>query len=285
MFAAAFATAAILGAAQLGVVYGISALRLDRSFAGSENDWNIQLTWIAWFALLAVVGGASLAANQARLLTDRVGFAVRFVTSLGAGLGGLITMLPLTVYQAVNTKLAAPIHPALTMALTVCGAVVAGAVLAAFIAGNPPMTTSVAFTALGAWVLAAVSVADTVPLAGRLYLSPARLGVLDIEALQPIPRASFTLPVLAVVLGIAIAVAARMRGRGRIQVALSGATGPLLIAVAYLISGPGVIRGVPDQAAPYLGAMIAVVAGLIPTAIIAFLPIGPSRKRQVNPSA
>ena len=45
LLAAAFGMAALVGAAQFGVVYGLNVLRLDREFvAGTDNDWNLQLT-------------------------------------------------------------------------------------------------------------------------------------------------------------------------------------------------------------------------------------------------
>src|SRR5688572_9930123 len=100
IFAAGFATAALISAAQFGMVYGLGALRLDRSFAEPDGDWNLQLTWIAWFVLVAVVGGAAYAAGLSRLITKRlsVSVGVRLVSAVGAGLGAALTSLPLTVY-------------------------------------------------------------------------------------------------------------------------------------------------------------------------------------------
>lgn len=288
IFAAGFATAALIGAAQFGVVYGLDALRLDRSFAEAGNDWNIQLTWIAWFVLVAVVGGASYSAGQARLMISKVGVGVRLIAAVAAGFGAAVTTLPLTIYPAVNAKLNAPIHAALTVALTVGGALIAGVVLAALIAGNPPLTTNVAAFAVSVWVLAVVSLGDTMPMLARAYLHPVRLGVLDITALQPQTRAYFSMPLLACVFSLGMALIGRARGHGRIVIAVSGAAGPLLIALAYLISGPGLSREVTAHADAYVGAMIAVVVGLLPSAIIAVLPGGAALSggdRQVNVSA
>lgn len=271
IFAIAFATAALVGAAELGVVYGFDAIRLDRSFVKSGNDWSILLTWVAWFAIVAVVAGASHAASVAKL-TQRFGVGARLTAALGAGLGGLAAVVPLAVYPAVNTKLDAPIHPALTVALTVLGAVAAGVVLGALVAGNPPLTTGVLVVGLAVWGLGFASVALTAPAMGRLYLTPVRLGVLDIEALDVVQRAQFSMPALAILVSVIVALGGRAKRRSRVLIAVCGATGPLTVALAYLVSGPGISHEITNQADAYLGAMIAVVVGLIPSMIIALLP-------------
>ncbi len=282
VFAVAFATAALIGAAQLGLAYGSIAIRFDRPFAGMENDWNIQLTWVAWFAMTAITGGAAFALAYAKLLarrqgvesrhTDGRGFLVRIVSALAAGLGGLVAIVPLTAYPAANAILPPPQQPEYTMALTGVAAVIAGTLLAAVTAGNRPLSTSMAWFTVAAWALAVVSLANTTPVAGRLYLDPARLGVLDIGALMPTPRAYYSMPVLALVIGLIVAVTGWVRRQSRVLIALSGATGPLLVALAYLMSGPGISRELTNQADAYLGAMASVVVGLVPAVIVAVLP-------------
>lgn len=282
VFAVAFSTAALIGAAQLGLVFGFNAMLFDRNFSGAENDWSIQLTWIAWFAMTAVVGGTAFGMSHSRLLarrqglasrhTDGIGITVRIVTSIAAALGSLLAVAPVTVYQAVNAKLPATFYAPLTMALTVAGAVVAGMVLAGLTAGIRPLSTSMLWFVIVAWVLAAVSLLSTTPLMGLPYLEPARLGVLDIGALRMSPRAHFTMPVLALALGAILAMTAWIRRHSRILIALSGATGPLLIALAYLMGGPGITRDLTNQADAYVGAMISVVVGLVPAVIVALLP-------------
>src|SRR5581483_5358906 len=101
IFEIAFSTAALVGAAELGVVYGFDALRLDRSFVNSGNAWSINVTWLAWFAVVAVVAGSSHAASVAKL-TQRFGVRARITAALAAGLGAFVTLEALTVYPAVN---------------------------------------------------------------------------------------------------------------------------------------------------------------------------------------
>lgn len=285
MFAVAFGAAALIGAAQLGLAYGLEAIRFsDRSFEAAQNDWNIQLAWIAWFSILAVIGGTAFGMSHGKMVARRVGIASRHTDGIGvtlrliaaaaAGLGALMAMLPLTVYPASFTKMITQeaMNAPLSMALGVAPAILAGMVLAAVAVTNRPLSTSiVAFTVAG-WLLAIVSIATTAPILGRLYIDPVRLGVLDIGALQPAARGYFTMPVLALALGTAIALVARMRRHSRVVTAFSGATGPLAIALAYVMAGPGISSELTNQAEAYAGAMIAVVAGLIPTVTIALLP-------------
>ncbi len=280
VFGAGFGAGALAAAGQLGVVYGLGMVKLDRNFANAEEEWALQLTWIAFFTLVAVVAGAAFAVNRAKHVDWRGGVMVRVVAAVASGLGVFFAMVPLTVYPAINAKLSATI-PAVTVGILVTAAVASGIALAALTVAFPPMSTSLIVFTVAAWVLAIVSFVDSATWTSVLYLERVRLGVLDIGALQPIPRASFSMPALAVALGIVVALTGHLKSRPRIQVALSGAAGPLLIAIAYLLSGPGP-KDVTYQADAYLGAMIAVVAGLIPAAIIAFLP-RPASTRYVPP--
>ena len=278
IFAIALTTAALVGAAELGIVYGFDALRLDRSFVKTGNDWSILLTWIAWFAIVAVVAGTSHAAAVVKL-TQRFSVGARLTAALAAGIGALVTLVPLTVYPAVNAKIDANFNAPITVALTVVGAVGAGVVLGGLVAGNPPLTTGVLVVALAVSGLGAVSVVATAPTMGRLYLTPVRLGVLDLDSISAVQRAQFSMPALAIIAAVVVALAGRSRRRSRVLIAVCGATGPLTVALAYLISGPGISHDITNQADAYLGAMIAVVVGLIPSMIIALLPgYRPSRQ-------
>jgi hypothetical protein len=284
-FVVAFSTAALLGAAQLGLAYGLEAIEFDRNFSGVENDWNIHLTWIVWFAMCSVVGGTAFAMSHGRLLarrvgiasrhTDGVGITLRAIAAAGAGIGALVAMLPLTVYPALSAKIPA-LDAGITMALNVNTSLVIAIVLAGVTAANRPLSTSMMVFTFAAWILAVVSTLNTLPVMGRLYVDPVRLGVLDIGRLDPVPRAYLTMPVLAFVLGAIVAFASRAKRHSRVLTAVSGATGPLLIALAYLMGGPGLSRELTNQADAYLGAMVAVVAGLVPSVLVALLP--PRRK-------
>lgn len=286
LLAVAFVAAALIGAAQFGIAYGLGALRLDREFlAGTDNEWNLQLTWVAWFALLATIGGAAVAAYLAERETWRVGAVIRTVVTLAAAVGATVAALPLTLQPARYARLSAAFDPELTAAIAIGAAVLVGLVLALLTIARPPLSTNLWCFTAGVWVIAAVSFADTAQydrskdaLGG--YFDPIRLGVLDLGGLAPIPRASFTLPALALLLGLVCGLIGRRSGKSRVLVAASGATGPILVAVAYLIGGPGISRSLTYQADAYLGAMIAVVVGLLASSLVALAP----RRRRADRS-
>jgi hypothetical protein len=55
---------ALAGASQLGVAYGLGIVRLTRVLDPSTRDqWTAQLTWVAWFAMIAAVVGALVGAS------------------------------------------------------------------------------------------------------------------------------------------------------------------------------------------------------------------------------
>ncbi|MEU8077485.1 hypothetical protein AB0B31_18785 [Catellatospora citrea] len=281
LLAAAFGMAALVAAAQVGVVYGLDVLRLDREFtAGADNDWNLQLTWVVWYTIVAVAGGATFAAGLALRDRRRIGAAVRVVTALAAALGAAAAAFPLTLQPVQYAKLSATFDPELTAAIAVAAGVVAGLFVALLAVGRSPLAADL-WTCTGlVWLLAIVSYLDTTGFGRNRdalgeYYDPMRLAVLDISSLQPIPRASFSMPVIALLVALACALIARHAGRSRLLIALSGAVGPLPVAMAYVIGGPGISRALTDQADAYLGAMIAVVVGLIASSIVALAPRRP----------
>ncbi|WP_155374105.1 hypothetical protein [Catellatospora vulcania] len=281
LLAAAFGMAALVGAAQFGVVYGLDVLRLDREFtAGTDNDWNLQLTWVVWFTIVAVAGGATFAAGLALRDRRRIGAAVRIVTALAAALGAAAAAFPLTLQPAQYARLSATFDPELTAAIAVAAGVVAGLFVALLAVGRMPLSANLWACTGAVWLLAILSYLDTTEFGRNRdamgeYYDPMRLGVLDISGLQPIPRASFSMPVIALLVALACGLVARHVGRSRLLIALSGAVGPLPVAMAYVIGGPGISRALTDQADAYLGAMIAVIVGLIVSSVIALAPRRP----------
>src|SRR3954452_19879350 len=59
LLGATLGVAAVAGACQLGVAYGLGILRLTRVLDVTTRDqWTAQLAWVAWFAMMAAVIGA-----------------------------------------------------------------------------------------------------------------------------------------------------------------------------------------------------------------------------------
>ena len=232
---AAFWIAAVMGAAQVGVASVLGALRLDAKFADADQ-WTAQTAFLAWFALVAVAVGTAAAAHS-------TGLGTRLSAAVAAGIG-----------SALGSGIALGIG-------AVAGIVVAFAMLSA--------------RSLG-WNAAAYGVLMWLFLAGAVAAEPAdvqaHLGSLAGPGLPESFEHSFGLwglPVLAAVLGVLVALVARLRGHHRLAIAVSGASGPATVALAYVIVGPG---SSDYQKIPWISALIAVVTGLAAAVLVALPP-------------
>jgi len=253
---AAFWIAAVMGAAQVGVASVLGALRLDAKFADADQ-WTAQTAFLAWFALVAVAVGTAAAAHSTGLGT-RLSAAV--AAGIGSALGSGIALFPARHGDIPNG------NPALLAGIALGIGAVAGIV--------------VAFAMLSArslgWNAAAYGVLMWLFLAGAVAAEPAdvqaHLGSLAGPGLPESFEHSFGLwglPVLAAVLGVLVALVARLRGHHRLAIAVSGASGPATVALAYVIVGPG---SSDYQKIPWISALIAVVTGLAAAVLVALPP-------------
>lgn len=95
---AGLATAAVVGAGQLGLAYGLGVLQWSAPFdAGQENEWSSHLTWVAFIAAVAVVGGAVAGARSLRRSGGADGFGAWLAVSLAALVGGA-AVVPLVAH-------------------------------------------------------------------------------------------------------------------------------------------------------------------------------------------
>lgn len=302
--AAAVCGAFLTGAGQLGVVYGLGILRWDRDFEGGQADlWSVQLTWVAWIAAISVVAGAVIGVDVAlrtvrpadlttrvagpreqtgrvvgpRAQTRRVarprGLGVRVVASLAAGIGAAVTV-PLVRLPARFAHPPTPTSPGLTAGLIAVVALVPGVLAAVAVVSVAPVAVDVAATVAWTGLAALASVMWSV---GRddLVIAP-RLGVLGHG--QTIHAAVVYPAMLGIVVLITLAVAGagRWAGRPRITVATCGAAGPVLVALAYLIGGPG---SGDLQRVPYTAALLSVPVAVLVSVAVAFA------RRPVRPAA
>jgi hypothetical protein len=262
--------AGVAGASQLGLAYGLQLVRFRRDFP-SSGVWASQLTWAAWFATLAVVAGAAGGVWMARRLgrgrAGRLQLGQRVAVALAASLGAMPTVA-LIALPAREAGLAGA-DPGLEAALAASLGLVAG-ILAA-VAALSLRVVAVSVTAMIAvvWLVALVSVAPTLGPTAEPELI--RLGVLDLAVFGAGGRstvAAVSLPAVALLVGVAVAAAARSLGLPLVRTILSGAAGPALLVLPYLIAPP---RGGQDpvQAAAFGGAVIAVFAGLLAAVAVA----------------
>ena len=150
------------------------------------------------------------------------------------------------------------------------------------------ITANVIASASWLWALAVVAVVDEVR-AGR-GPGTAQLAIWQFTHSGwwrelYVPGAMLTLLVAAVV-GFLAAWPAGRRGDNRVGVAVSGAIGPLMVAVAYFLAAPR-LTGVPsEQKSAYLMAPYAVIAGLAGSVIVAAIgPMGARAARTARVAA
>jgi hypothetical protein len=263
--------AALAGASQLGLAYGLGIVRLTRVLDLTARDqWTAQLAWVAWLAMTAAVIGGM--AGRPHLPTTS-GPGTRLVTAVAAGLGAAV-VVPLTMQPARTAEVAGVQPP---FVIGGCAALGAAAGLFAAYAALSRQVARWSFLSVGvaAWAIAILSVAPS--LAPGKELPSIRLGVIDAAFLPDgvtQRTALFTMPALALISGIALGWAARRRDAGTLTIALAGLPGPALLTVAYLISGPGTGDD-GYQAVPYWAAMTAAGAGVLGSVLAAVLRRSP----------
>lgn len=268
----ALVTGALVGAGQLGVAYGLGIVRLARTFdVTARNQWNAQLTWVSWFAVLAAVAGAIAGERAVRRDEHSLGADTRILLALCGG-AGASAVVPLSMQPARVANLAQSGDPTLVVGLAAGLGVVAGVLVAVAALSLRPLAWNVAAVAAVAWLAGLVAIGS--------YLSPdaplpsIRLGVPQWTVQEGENQFVDLLgmPVLAWLAALLVAAAARARRVPGLATAISGMAGAAPLALAYLIAGPGTTGDTTDQMAPYLGALIAVPAGLLGSLLVIVVP-------------
>ena len=266
--------AALAGACQLGLAYGLGILRLTRVVdVAGRDQWTAQLAWVAWFAMTAaVIGGLA-----GRWLRDRwkaPATAGTFVAlSLAAGLGAAL-VVPLTMQPARTARIDG-VHPVFVIGICATLGAAAGIFAAYAVLTQLIARRSLTVTGIAVWALALLSVAPS--LGPDDPLPAVRLGVFDAGYLSPAltqRTALFTMPALALITGAILGYAARRRELPILTIALAGLPGPALLTLSYLIAGPG--AGADRyQVVPYWAAMTATGAGVLGSVLAAVIRRGP----------
>ncbi|MFC0100775.1 hypothetical protein ACFFKH_25055 [Micromonospora marina] len=275
--AAALGVAAGAGAAQLGFGYGLGIINWAPAGAvRAEASWVASLAWATWIAATSVIVGA-VCAQRLRGSDDEPRRALpRLGLALAAGAGAIVTVL-LVAVPARAARVPDISAPQAVAAAYAGAGLLLGVLLAVWALHTRAAATNLIATTGWLWLLAVVSVVDGV-VAGR-GLTTAQLGIWQISA----DRGAFwirdyfywpgaLLSVLsAVVIGL---VAARRAARApeiRVGAAASGAAGPLLVALAYLLAVPRLAGIAAEQLSAHLIAPYAVIAGVSGSMVMAAL--------------
>ncbi|MGV9210489.1 hypothetical protein ACTFTM_01355 [Micromonospora sp. RB23] len=228
------------------------------------------------------------AADRAETLpAERPGLLRRLSLALGAGLGGLVTVL----LVAVPARVAAGADtgaPQRVAALHAALGILIGVVVALWALRSRTVAVNITATSAWLWLLAVVSVVDGVRV-GR-GLTGAQLGTWQLDPDHGRywiggqiywPGALLAL-VPALLIGALAARGAVRPGGHRVGAAASGAAGPLLVALAYLTTVPRWAAPGPAQFSTQLIAPYAVIAGIGGSILVARLAERAGRQRAAD---
>lgn len=284
----AIGVAAGAGAAQLGLGYGLGIIAWQPT-GSSATVWVSSLAWVAWLAASSTVigalcadrlagSGAPVPANPNSAAGQALTIAWRVVIALSAAVGSLI-IVPLVAIPARTPRPdnAAPYF-------TAGGYAVAGIIIGLLIAVGALAARAIAANIVASsawlWTLAVVAVADVIRADGDTATA-AQLGTWQfteadwIRGMVNLPGALLMLAI-ALIIGALAAWPAGRRGDNRVGVAVSGAAGPLLVAIAYFLAAPSLAER-DQHLSAFVIAPYAVLAGLAGSVIVS--AIGPRGSR------
>ncbi|MGV9806599.1 hypothetical protein [Micromonospora chersina] len=276
--AAALGVAAGAGAAQLGFGYGLGIINWAPAGAARvEAAWVASLAWATWISATSVIAGAVCAQRLRGADDDEpAGTLPRLGLALAAGVGALITVL-LVAVPARAARVPATSSPQAVAAGYAVAGLVLGVLLATWALHTRAAAVNLVATTGWLWLLAVVSVLDGV-LSGR-GLTTAQLGIWQISADSGRfwirdyfywPGALLSLG-SALLIGILAARGAVRAPERRVGAAASGAAGPLLVALAYLLAVPRLAGIAAEQVSAHLIAPYAVIAGIGGSVLVAAL--------------
>lgn len=261
----AFATAAVIGTAQLGVAYGLTMMDWRTDTAGL---WSTNMAWTTWLAAVSTVLGA-LAASIVAAAKGSQTITVRLSSALAAGLGAGV-LAPLVALPArENAQAAVSGTPFLAVGIGIA----AGLALALIAMASRPVAWSMFASTALIWLLAILSIAVPV---GDKNMPVAQLGVWGswADVTGALGKRGFALapPLLigSLIIGVIVAFVASRDGKGQSVAAASGVVGPLLVTVAYLVAGPGTGTTV-DSLSAFLVGPYAALTGLLGSLVVTLL--------------
>ncbi|SCE73516.1 hypothetical protein GA0074696_0530 [Micromonospora purpureochromogenes] len=291
--ATAVGVAAGVGAAQLGFAYGLGVIDwAPAEPAAAGAAWYASLAWATWIAAVSTIAGAVCAQRLEERGHDGAapgGTLRRMTLAVAGAVGALITVLLVAVPARAATVPDTFSPQSLAAGYAAVGVLV-GLLTAIWALHTRAVATNVIATVGWIWLLAVVSVADGV-LAGR-GLTTAQLGIWQIST----DSAGFWLrdyvywPGMLLAAGSALligALAARRTARmeeGRLGAAVSGAAGPLLVAVAYFVAVPRLAEVTPAQVSAHFVAPYAVLVGAAGSVLVAALAQRAERRTAARPA-
>jgi hypothetical protein len=282
--------AATAAAAQLGLGYGLGIIAWvppDGPGPTAGGAWTASLAWASWIAATSVVIGAVVGERYtAKVPSGRFArTATRVAVALGATLGGLV-VIPLIGVPASRAQIVDNYAPHLLAGIFAAIGIVAGLVVALVAVAARAVAANVIVSAVWLWTLAIIALVDG-PAGDSAGFG--QLAVWKFTDTGPMWR-SYYIPGVLLMLGAALLIGglaafpAAGRGERRLGVAISGAAGPLLVAVAYILASPQAGTAPDEQVSAYATAPFMIVAGLAGSLLVAAVG-GPPRRRKAKAAA
>jgi hypothetical protein len=296
LVATSFGSAALVGAAQLGVGQALSIIDVGHDVTSSSDDAHHRTTtWLVLVFAAAVLAGVAVGRRSIRrrvsIVTRQVPTVLKArdimrlamdaargpvaltatrlsavtASALGAAAAFSLVWVPARAANGQATG-----SPEIALAVTSAIGIGVGMVLAFASLVASPIGAGLATTVGWVWMVGLTSI--VLQLGDNQPAHSPRLAVLDAPTLVT-PKEWWLGPYLmmavAGVVALLIAVTARWLGASRPTIALSGFGGPALVAIAYIVAGPGLGGDDLGQAAPYLAAILSSGAGLLVSGAIA----------------
>ena len=211
---------------------------------------------------------------------DLPGSFARIGIVLGATIGAL-AIIPLVGVPASRAQIVDNYAPHLLAGIYAAIGVLAGLVVALVAVAARAVAANVIVSAVWLWILAIIALvngpADGAPGFGQL-------AVWKFTESGPMWR-SYYIPGVLLMLGGALLIGglaafpAAGRNERRLGVAISGAAGPVLVTVAYILASPRAPVAPEEQVSAYAAAPFMIAAGLAGSLLVAAVG-GPPRRRK-----
>lgn len=296
--AIAAGVAAAAGAAQLGLAYGTGVLTWPASAGTSAtHTWINSLTWGCWIAAVSAVVGAVVAArlhdgphpHRPHAPTEQADpgrFRIRRLTlAFCAAVGALLTVA-LVAVPARETSTAVATAPQSTAAGYAALGIGVGLLLAIAALTARAVAANLLATATWVWLLAVIVVVSRVVSGDDWAGVPLGFPALDSDPtwFRSILVADAGVALAAaLIIGALAALPAARRGDHPVGVVVSGAAGPLTLAVAYLLTQPDLVNSGATALSRHLTAPYLVLAGLAGSLLVSAVPVRREREEISQP--
>jgi hypothetical protein len=272
-------------AAQLGIGYGLGIVAWVPSRPdAADAAWAAALAWTVWIAATSTVVGAVVAERSAGGVYKGpvARAATRLMLALAATLGALVTV-PLVGVPAQDVRIVDTFAPHLLAGAYAAVGAVIGLVVALLALASRAIAANVIATAGWLWTLAVIAVAG-----GGRPAEVTQIALWKFTREGPVYH-QFYIPGALIMLGGALLIGglaafpAAGRGEGRAGVAISGAIGPIVVALAYTIVSPRPGHATFEQLSAFYTSPYMILAGLLGSGLVASVGAAPRRRRRAAP--